>query len=43
MYYLAMETRAFGKATATGTILTLVIIPTNAVINYLSRRVMVKE
>jgi len=38
VYYLAMETRAFEKAMATGAILIVVIVLINAVINYLSRR-----
>jgi phosphate transport system permease protein len=43
VYYLAMDTRAFDKAMGTGAILILSIILINAVINYLSRRLMVKE
>jgi len=43
VYYLAMETRAFDKAMGTGAILILSIILINAIINYLSRRLTVKE
>ena len=43
VYYLAMETRAFDKAMGTAAILILSIILINAVINYLSRRLTVKE
>ena len=43
LYYLAMDTRAFDKAMGTGAILILSIVLVNAVINYLSRRLMVKE
>lgn len=43
VYYLAMDTRAFDKAMGTGAILILSIILINAVINYLSRRLTVKE
>lgn len=43
VYYLAMDTRAFDKAMGTGAILIFSIILINAVINYLSRRLMVKE
>lgn len=38
LYYLAMDTRAFDKAMGTGAILVLSIIVINAVINFLSRR-----
>jgi phosphate transport system permease protein len=41
VYYLAMDTRAFDKAMATGAILVLVIILINAIINYLTRRLSV--
>ncbi len=43
VYYLAMETRAFDKAMGTGAILILSIILINAVINYLSRRLMMRD
>ncbi len=43
VYYLAMDTRAFDKAMGTGSILILSIILINGVINYLSRRLMVRE
>ncbi len=43
VYYLAMDTRAFDKAMGTGAILILSIILINAVINYLSRRLTVRE
>lgn len=39
VYYLAMETRAFDKAMATGAILIAAIVLINVLINYLSRRV----
>jgi len=38
VYYLAMDTRAFDKAMATGAILIIVIILINLIINYLSKR-----
>jgi phosphate transport system permease protein len=38
VYYLAMETRAFDKAMATGTILIVTIILINLIINFFSRR-----
>jgi len=43
VYYLAMDTRAFDKAMGTGSILILSIILINSVINYLSRRLTVRE
>ena len=43
VYYLAMDTRAFDKAMGTGAILILSIILINGVINYLSRRLTVRE
>lgn len=43
LYYLAMDTRAFDKAMGTGAILILSIVLINTVINYLSRRLTVKE
>ena len=43
VYYLAMDTRAFDKAMGTGSILILSIILINGVINYLSRRLTVRE
>lgn len=43
VYYLAMDTRAFDKAMGTGAILILSIILINSVINYLSRRLTVRE
>jgi len=43
VYYLAMDTRAFDKAMGTGAILILGIILINTVINYLSRRLTVRE
>jgi len=43
VYYLAMETRAFDKAMGTGAILILSIILINAIINYLSRRLTMRE
>lgn len=38
LYYLAMETRAFQKAMATGAILIVTIVLINAVINYFTHR-----
>jgi len=38
VYYLAMETRAFDKALATGAVLVVLIIMINLVINLISRR-----
>jgi phosphate transport system permease protein len=38
VYYLAMETRAFEKAMATGAVLILLIIAVNLAINTVSRR-----
>lgn len=38
VYYLAMETRAFDKAMATGAVLVVLIIVINLVINLISRR-----
>ena len=38
VYYLAMETRAFDKAMATGAVLVVLIIIINLVINVISRR-----
>ncbi len=43
LYYLAMDTRAFDKAMGTGVILILSIVLINVVINYLSRRLTIKE
>jgi phosphate transport system permease protein len=43
VYYLAMDTRAFDKAMGTGAVLILSIILINAVINYLSRRLTMRE
>jgi phosphate transport system permease protein len=38
VFYLAMETRAFGKAMATGAVLIVTIIVINSITNYLSYR-----
>lgn len=38
LYYLAMDTNAFDKAMATGTILIIAIILINLIINYMSRK-----
>lgn len=42
VYYLAMETRAFDKAMATGAVLVVLIIIINLVINVISRRLSAK-
>jgi phosphate transport system permease protein len=38
LFYLAMETRAFGKAMATGVVLIAIIIIINTLTNFLSQR-----
>ena len=38
LFYLAMETRAFDKAMATGAVLIIIIISVNALTNWLSQR-----
>ncbi len=42
LFYLAMETRAFEKAMATGAVLLIIIISVNAITNWLSQRYQTK-
>lgn len=42
LFYLAMETRAFEKAMATGAVLLIIIISVNAITNWLSQRYLAK-